>query len=137
MDPLTVAVYQRLVTDGTLTGLLATYEDGPAVFTDDRVPPDAVMPYVVSAGNVAEEIFETKTAVGRRPTRDIGVYVPHRETATVEQAAWRIRELFHRHRLDVSGFRTVTAAVSGPIRISAEDYDARVLTVRFRLAGGA
>jgi hypothetical protein len=133
MDRLTSAVWQRLATDTALTGLLSEYEGAPAVFTDDRVPADAALPYVVSSGNVADEPWDTKTGLGRRVTRDVGVYADHRQTRTVEQAAERIRQLFHRHVLQVDGWSTVTARVSGPIRLSSDDYDARVLTLRFML----
>lgn len=133
MDAITSAVYQRLTGDPTLTGLLATYAGLPAVFTDDRVPTDAVLPYVVSSGNVADEPWDTKTSLGRRVTRDVGVYVGHRQTRTVEQAAEQVRRLFHRHRLVVDGWGVITARVSGPIRLSADEYDARVLTLRFML----
>jgi hypothetical protein len=137
MDRLTVAVHDRLASDAELVGLLASYKGGPAVFTDDRVPRDASMPYVVSSGNVADEAWDTKTSTGRRVTRDLGVYAPQRQTATVERAAERCRVLFHRHRLTVAGFGTVTARVSGPIRMSADEYDGRVLTLRFMFAGDA
>jgi hypothetical protein len=133
MDPLTTAVYQRLTSDQHIAAGVTSYQGSPAVFTDDRVPADAKFPYIVSSGNVAEEPWDTKTSTGRRPTRDIGVYVDHRQTSTVEALAWRVRVLFHRHRLEVDGWRTVIARVSGPIRLSADDYDARVLTVRFHL----
>jgi hypothetical protein len=132
MDALTSAVWQRLTSDPTLVQMLADSPSGnPGVYTDDRVPATASRPYVVSSGNVADEPWDTKTGIGRRVTRDVGVYADHRNTATVEQAAERIRRLFHRHRLQVDGWGTVTARVSGPIRLSSDDYDARVLTLRF------
>lgn len=132
MDVLTAAIFQRLSNDSELAGLLA--DGAGSVYTDDRVPPDAALPYVVSAGNVADEPWDTKTSQGRRPTRDVGVYFPHRSTKTLEQAAERVRALLHRHPLAIDGHRTVTARVSGPIRISSDDYDARVLTLRLGVA---
>jgi hypothetical protein len=131
MDALTSAVYQRLSTDTTLAGMLTTFEGSPAIFTDDRADRSASRPYVVTSGNVADEPWDTKTNGGRRVTRDVGVYADHRQTKTVEAAAERVRRLFHRHPLVVAGYGTVTARVSGPIRLSADDYDARVLTLRF------
>lgn len=135
MDALTAAVYARLSGSTQLAGLLAVYENGPAVFTDDRVPGDAVKPYVVSSGNVADEPWDTKTNRGRRVTRDVGVYADHRDTKTVEAAAETVHRLFHRQALSVDGWHNVTTRVSGPIRLSADDYDARVLTVRFLFGG--
>lgn len=134
VDPLTVAVWQRLTFDPQIAEWISTYHGAPAVFTDDRVPQDARRPYIVSAGAVAEEPWDTKTATGRRATRDVAVYVDHRHTAIVEAVAWRCRELLHRHRLDIAGWRTVIARASGPVRLSSDDYDARVLTLRWTLA---
>lgn len=136
---LTAAIYQRLAGDPELQQMLATYQGAPAVFTDDRLPgdeggqPSPEFPYVWSHGEVANEPFDTKTSTGRTPTRDIVAYHSHRATSEVEAIAERVYSLFHRHRLTVDGFRTVTARASGPIRLSSDDYDARIVTVRFRL----
>jgi hypothetical protein len=136
---LTAAIYNRLASDSILVGWLADYQGSPAIFTDDRLPGseggDAPeFPYVWSHGEVANEPWDTKTSLGRSPTRDIVAYHEHRATVEVEQIAERIYRLFHRHRLPVGGHRTVTARASGPIRISSDDYDARIVTVRFRLS---
>lgn len=136
MNTLTAAIYQRLTSDAALAGLLADYPSGsnvPAVFTDDRVPGDAVMPYVVTSGEVANEPWDTKLSRGRQPYRDIYVYGPHRSTKIVEDAAERIVELFHRHRLIIEGWTVVRANCHGPVRLSADDYDARIVSVRYMM----
>jgi hypothetical protein len=136
VNTLTAAVYQRLIADGTLASLLAAYPAGsatPAVFTDDRVPADAAMPYVVTSGEIANEPWDTKTSRGRQPFRDIYVYGPHRSTKTVEDAAERIVELFHRHPLNLAGWRVIRANAHGPVRLSSEDYDARIVSVRYMM----
>lgn len=136
MNVLTAAFYQRLVGDDELADLITEYPDGtgvPAVFTDDRVPQDAVLPYVVTAGETANEPADTKNSEGRRPFRDIYCYAPHQSTKLVEDIAERVRELFHRHMLEVDGYDTVIANAHGPVRLSADDYDARLVSVRLRL----
>lgn len=138
---LTKAIYDRLAGDTTLTDWLSVYRGLPAIFTDDRVPGtegddpmDAPeFPYVWSGGLVAAEPWDTKTSLGRAPVRDIVVYHEHRMTAEVEDIAEHVYRLFHRHLLEVAGHRTVTASASGPVRLSSDDYDARIVTVRFRL----
>ena len=56
---LTEALYDRLTGDATLTALLATYNGDPAVFTTDPAPGDAELPYIVTAGHVSDEPFDT------------------------------------------------------------------------------
>ena len=136
MDVLTTAFYQRLVNDGVLADKLSEFPAGsgtPAIFTDDRVPASAALPYIVTSGEVANEPWDTKTSEGRWPFRDVYVYCPHNSTSLVEQIAERVRALFHRHDLTVEGYRTVVANAHGPIRLSSDDYDARIISVRLRL----
>jgi hypothetical protein len=132
---ITAPIHQRLATDPELVELLDTYEGQPAVFTDDRIPSGFPVDrfHVVSPGNVADEPWDTKTHQGRRPTRDLIVYGPHRSTRQIEQIAERVRALFHRHSLEVDGHRTVVARCSGPYRMSSDDYDARIVTLRLSL----
>lgn len=133
---LTAALYQRLAGSTELTDLLAEHPEfagSPGIYTDDRVPRDAAFPYVWTHGEVANEDWDTKTALGERPTRDVVVYHDHRQTAEVEQIADLVKGLLHRHRLDVDGWQTVAATCTGPVRMSSDDYDARVLTLRLRL----
>ena len=136
MNVLTAAFYQRLVNDSVLADLLTEYPAGlgvPAVFTDDRVPQDAQLPYIVTSGETANEPSDTKNSEGRRPFRDVYCYAPHQSTKLVEDIAERVRELFHRHKLPVAGYTTVIANAHGPVRLSADDYDARLVSVRLRL----
>jgi hypothetical protein len=126
------AVYDRMAQDSTLVAMLASAD---AIFLDDRVGPDVPLPYIVSAGNVADEPNDSKTDRGRRPTRDIYCYARHGSTALVEQMAERVLELFHRHRLTLEdGWYAYGATGHGPVAISSDDYDARLVTVRWRIA---
>lgn len=131
---LTAAFYNRLSGDGELTALLAAYGGGPAIFTTDPGPGNAVLPYIVTAGEVLAEPFDTKTTLGRRVWRDVRCYAPATGSAqTIEQIAERVRELFHRHELEVDGYETWISEVSGPRAIDEEDAYGRLLTVKLTL----
>ena len=65
MGLITEAIYDRLANDEALTAMLSTYEGEPGVFTTDPVPGAAVLPYVVTAGQVWARPFDTKTTRGR------------------------------------------------------------------------
>jgi hypothetical protein len=131
---LTAAVYSRMATDATLTALLASYGAGPAVFTADPAPGDAELPYIVSAGEVAQSASDTKTTRGRQVWRDVRCYAPATGSAeTVEAIAERVRALFHRHALEVDGFETWVAEAGGPITADEEEAYGRVVTLRLVL----
>ena len=131
---LTAALYDRLAGDTDLTVLLAQYNGGPAVFTVDPAPGDAVLPYVVSAGFIAATNWDTKTTRGRQVWRDIRCYAPATGSAEpVEAIAERVRELLHRHRLEVDGHVTYVAEASGPLVGDGDDVYGRIVSVRLTL----
>lgn len=130
-DAVTAAIYERLTEDATLVGLLATYGGAPAVFTADPAPGDATLPYIVSAGQVSDVAFDTKTTRGRDVQRDVRCYAEiGGSVATIEAIAERVRELLHRHALVVDGYETWIAQCSGPIQADEEAAYGRVVTVR-------
>jgi hypothetical protein len=136
MGALSQAFYDRLAGDGTLTALLATYEGAPAVFTNDPAPPDAVLPYVVTAGEFAVAPFDTKTLLGRTAFRDIRCYAAELGSAEqIEAIAERVRALFHRYPLPVAGFATVLCEASGPTVAPDDDetVTGRIISVRIVL----
>jgi len=129
---LTAAIYARLAGDGTLGGLLARYEGGPALFTTDPAPGDASLPYVVTAGAVAQRPFEAKNRGGREVFRDVRCYAPASGSAAlVEALAERVRALLHRWPLVVSGWETWVAEASGPVAADEEDAYGRVVSLRW------
>ncbi len=131
---LTAALYDRLANDATLAAFLAEYQGEPAIFTTDPAPGDAVLPYIVTAGEVAARPFDTKTGLGREVWRDVRCYTPAAgSAATVEAIAERVRTLLHRFRMEVDGHETVIAEVSGPTAADEEDAYGRVVTVRLVL----
>lgn len=131
---LTEAIHDRLTGDATLAALLATYQGEVAVFTTDPAPEDAPLPFIVSAGQVADSPFDTKTTRGRDIRRDVRCYAAASGSAvTIEMIAERVRTLLHRHQLSVSGMETWIAEVSGPIAADEPDAYGRILTVRLLL----
>ena len=136
MGALTAAFHQRLAGDPTLATLLATYNGRPAVFTSDPAPADAELPFVVSAGEVAQEPADTKTTRGRTIYRDVRCYAAETGSAAqIEAIAERVRALFHRYPLAVAGYGIVVAVASGPIPAPDDDdtTTGRVVTVRLTM----
>lgn len=135
MLALTSAIYTLLAGDATLTAMLATYGGGPAIFTTDPAPDDAALPYIVTAGDVADSPWDTKTSRGRDIRRDIRCYTAATGSAAlVEQIADRVRVLLHRATFPIDGHMVVVADVSGPFNGPAEDTAyGRVLTPRFKI----
>lgn len=131
MSILTQAIYDRLAGDATLTAMLAAYQGQPAIFTTDPAPGDATLPYIVTAGEVAQEPWDTKTTRGRVITRDVRCYtVAGGSAATVEAIAERVRALLHRMEVTISDHEWIMAECSGPIAADEQDAYGRVVTVR-------
>lgn len=130
------AFYDRLSGDGTLVALLSTYRTLPAVFTADPVPEDADLPYVVTAGTVGDlgGAFDTKNAGGREILKDVRCYAEDTGSASlVESIKERVRVLFHRHALAVTGFTTAIAEVVGITPVDEDGVYGRVVSVRLSL----
>ena len=128
---ITQAIYDALAGDATLAGMLASYNGRPAVFTTEPAPGDAVLPYIVAAGDLVQMPFDTKTTRGRAITRDVRCYAAASGSArTVTAIAERVRYLLHRRTLEIEGFAWVWAECSGPM--SADELDAygRIVTVK-------
>ena len=132
MSVLTQSIHDRLADDTTLTDLLATYRDGPAIFTTDPAPGDASRPYIVTAGEVTQSPFDTKNSRGRRAWRDVRCYAnADGSSLTIEMIAERVRALLHRYRLDIDGFGVLVAECNGPVTADEKDAYGRILTVQY------
>ena len=132
MSVLTQSIHDRLADDTTLTDLLATYRDGPAIFTTDPAPGDASKPYIVTAGEVTQAPFDTKNSLGRRAYRDVRCYAnADGSSLTIETIAERVRTLLHRYRLDIEGFGVLVAECNGPVTADEEDAYGRILSVQY------
>jgi hypothetical protein len=131
VNALTQGIYDYLSSDVLLVGMLASYDGAPAIFTIDPVPGDAVLPYVVSAGDVADTSFDTKLDLGRRIWRDVRCYATaDGDSIPVEQIAERVRTLLHRHILTVAGYGVLVAECSGPVTRNEQDVYGRIVTVK-------
>ena len=131
MNALTQGIYDYLSSDPPLVGMLASYEGAPAIFTIDPVPGDAVLPYLVSSGDVADTSFDTKLDLGRRIWRDVRCYATaDGDSIPVEQIAERVRRLLHRHSLVVDGYGVLVAECSGPRAANEQDVYGRIVTVK-------
>lgn len=134
MSVITGAIYDVLADDATLAGLLSTYGGEPAVFTTDPAPGDAELPYIVTAGEVSQAPFDTKTTRGRDIMRDVRCYADASGSAVdVEAIAERVRALLHRQPLVIPGFVWMLAECSGPIVADEHDAYGRIVTVRLMI----
>lgn len=130
---LTQAIYDRLAGDVTLTGLLATYNGSPAIFTTDPAPGDAVLPYIVSAGEVAQAPLDTKTSRGRSVIRDVRCYAEaDGSTVVIEAMAERARALLHRQALTIAGFTWLISDCSGPTVADELDAYGRIISLSLK-----
>ena len=137
MGAITEAIYDTLAGDGTLTAMLSTYGGEPAIFTTDPAPGDATLPYIVSAGEVAQSAWDTKTTRGRVALRDVRCYTDATGSAmVVETLAERVRALLHRQPLAISDFECVVADCSGPVVADGQDAYGRIVTVRLTMEEG-
>lgn len=131
MSILTPSIYDRLVGDETLVELLSEYQGSPAVFTVDPAPGDATKPYIVTAGEVSQAPFDTKTTRGRDAIRDVRCYADANGSAIVVEAiAERVRALLHRQVLVIDGFTWLVSDVSGPIVADETDAYGRIVSLR-------
>lgn len=137
MSVITAAIYDRLAGDVTLAGLLSAYGGLPAVFTMDPAPGDAVLPYIVTAGEVTQTPWDTKTTRGRELIRDVRCYAADSGSAeTVEAIAERVRTLLHRYELVIDGYETIVAECNGPITADERDAYGRIVSVNLKIENG-
>lgn len=130
MNVLTAAIYDRLASEVELVALLAVYNGSPAIFTVDPVPGDAALPYLVTAGTVAQSPFDTKTTRGRDVLRDVRCYAEADGSAVVVEAiAEHVRAALHRLPLSISGFTWILSDCTGPIVADERDVYGRIITL--------
>lgn len=133
MSVITAAIYDKLAGDATLVGLLASYEGNPAVFTIDPAPGNAELPYIVSAGEVAQAPFDTKTTRGRDVIRDVRCYAgADGSVILIEAIAERVRALLHRQELVINGFRWLVSDCAGPIVADEPDAYGRIISLSLK-----
>lgn len=134
MSALTKAIYDRLAGDPTLTAMLAEYDGAPAIFTIDPAPGNAGTPHIVTAGEVSQAAWDTKTSRGREIIRDVRCYAAAvGSAATVEAIAERVRSLLHRQALSIDGYKWIVSDCGGPIAADESDYYGRIVSVTLKI----
>ena len=136
--PITQAVFDALTGDATLAALLTEFPAGSgnaAVFTVDPIPGGAVLPFIVTAGNLVDLPFDTKgTGHGREIQRDIRCFAQATGTsAPIDAIAARVRVVLHRQSLTVAGFTHVFSEVINMIDVTEIDVYGKILTLRVLL----
>lgn len=130
MSILTQAIYDHLAADGILVALLSSYKGEPAIFTIDPAPGDASTPYVVTAGEIVQTPFDSKTTRGRSLVRDVRIYDEASGSAIVIEAiAERVRLLLHRQPLSIGGYEWIISDCGGPIVADERDYYGRIISL--------
>ena len=130
MSILTTALYDQLANDATLISMLGEYQGLPCIFTTDPAPGDAPLPYIVSAGEVTQAPWDTKTTRGRVLIRDVRCYASASGSPVVIEAiAERARALLHRQSLSINGFAWLISDVGGPIVADERDFYGRILSL--------
>jgi hypothetical protein len=90
------------------------------------------MPLVVTAGEVTQTPWDTKSTRGRQIYRDVRCYTDADGSAVlVEAMAERVRALLHRYELSIAGYNVIVAEVSGPTVADEQNAYGRILSVRF------
>lgn len=133
MSILTPSIYDKLALDGTLAAMISTYKGSPAVFTTDPAPGDADLPYIVSAGEVAQLPFDTKTTRGRELIRDVRCYAAaNGSVVVVEAMAERVRALLHRQSLVIDGYVWIISDCTGPTVADERDVYGRIISLSLK-----
>lgn len=131
---LDAGIYNHLAGDFDLTSMLNLYKDHPAIFVESPVPDEVLLPYVV-VNSVSDVPLDTLAEEGRQVTRDIACYARYTgsslEITTITE---RVRELFHRQQITVSGYSNFITTVAG-VNIAPTDRTVvgRIVSVRFSL----
>lgn len=135
MSIFSAAFYSVLNGDSTLTDDLSSFNGRASIFTYEPIPKDVDKPYIITTGEISNEAEDTKDTEGRRITRDIRVYAPESgDSILIESLAERIRTLFHRSSISITGFKTIYVNVSGPVNVNEENVYGRVLSVEVLLS---
>lgn len=134
MSAFTAGIFNKLNTDTTLIGLLNTYNTNPAIFTGDKVPNNADLPYITISGNITGDAADTKTTEGRDVVRDIGCWDAESSSVlTVETIAERVHDLCHRATFTFTGHTNWSSEASPPISTPPEEgVFGRIITIRIR-----
>lgn len=123
MSVLTKGVFDALSANATLVALLGVHSSThPCIFHRPDVPVDAPRPYVHIQFPVTQTPDDTKTRTGLETLVDILAVCDVSGTFTlIDQINAEIRRSLHRVKFTLDSGHVVLAAVSGPLRVPADD----------------
>lgn len=132
MDAIRQAIYTKMAADSTLTTALSTYRSTYAIVDGFNPPDDMQVPFVVY------DVMEDRNIYSKTDTLRV-VRVDFRiVTSTLSDPttiAERIRTLFHRVAITVSGWTNIITEVIGPRQIGqTESTKTNLITIEFTLA---
>ena len=132
------AILAAIKTDPAITGLLSTFQGEPAIATRRPVNAGMVNPLIVITPDVAINDGDALTSIRPIVIRDVIVYGNQPDDyRTVEDIAYRLRDLFHRKRDSIipTGFDViaVTAAGPRPAPTSNDEIVGRVVSLTIQL----
>lgn len=137
MQALDDALWDRLANDVVLAGLIGTYREGPAIFTEVPLPEGVPQRYVTVLPPDVDVPgpMDTKTTWGRQVERFIGCYQEaNGDSGPVDAMAERVRALLHRQPFTVPGIRNQIVSVGNVGRAPTDNTvygRLMVLTVTF------
>jgi len=124
MSAQTAAIITALKGDATLQGLMGSYGGASAWFSIMPTPGDADRPLGVvrPVSDPGEGLqYEAKDFYSREMEYEIDIFTDaNGSVVALENVAERVRTLFHRQALSVTGFDTVGVYASGPIELPTD-----------------
>jgi len=137
MSAFTKGIYDVLTADSTLTDKLSTYYGVPAIFSNDIIPENAVLPYIVISSPISDIDFGTKDRDGREVIQNVRGYInADTDLRVLDDIMDRVRTLLHRKEGDISvtGYNTLISDTSGGTEAPTEDsVIGQILTIRMIL----
>ena len=132
MDVLRQGIYDVLAGDSTITNNIATYRSDYAIVDGYELPSDMESPAILYEV-ISDTNADTKTGSIRVIVVDFTVYTcTSTDPVTIAE---RIRALFHRQSITVSGWTNIITNVFGPTQgIINENVKTANLSIEFTLA---
>lgn len=136
------SIRTALINDAIIGGLIAQWQGDPAVFTRRPTFTEVYYPLIVISEDIA--LIEQDALRSDRPVvvRDVIVYGHNPDDyRTVDEVAYRIRELFHREKNSIvsTDYNVVDIRVTGPIAAPSDDEEivGRIVTLNIQLRSKA
>lgn len=131
---LQAALRTAILANDPISDLLGRWQNVPAVLTKRPIPQEAeALPCIVVSPDISVQDVDLLTVLMPVIIKDIAVYGNHGNDAeyrTVEDVAWKLRDLFHRQPkiIEVDGYSSVTCVATGPF-VGPTDDDKKVARI--------